>query len=212
MAASPAAVFDLNGTLTDPAAIGNPWKNAELGEAVLTRALQTAMAETMIGDFHEFSTHIQQALRMEIDRCGLDPGATDDALAQARELPAFPEVRAALRRLVDADWRLGVLTNSGADAGRRTLEAAGITGCFEWILGVDAVRLFKPHPDTYAYAASEIDTDITFVASHAWDLGGAGRAGFRTALVTRDRPRSKLFAEPDLVVADMGELADVLCP
>jgi 2-haloacid dehalogenase len=178
---------------------------------VLTTALQTATAETLIGDFHDFSAHIEQALRMEIERRGLNRRGIDDALGKSRELSAFPEVPAALGRLKDESWRLAVLTNSGAEAGQHTLEAAGLASCFEWILGVDAVRAFKPHPDTYAHAASEIDTDITFVTSHAWELGGAGRAGFQTALVTRGRLRSKLFAEPDLVVADMAELADALC-
>lgn len=114
---------------------------------------------------------------------------------------------AALRGLIDDGRKLAVVTNSGAQAGRRTLDAAGLAECFDRILGVDTVEAFKPHPDVYAHATREIGSEITYVASHAWDLAGAARAGFQTALVTRGQPRQQLFAEPSLVAADMAELA-----
>jgi 2-haloacid dehalogenase len=211
MAAHPTALFDLNGTITDPAAMGRPWNDGALGDCILTRALQTAMAETIIGGHHEFSSHIERALRIEIEVRGLDPAPISDALELAEHLPAFPEVPSSLRRLAGAGWRLAILTNSGAEAARRTLDRAGLTDCFERILGVDAVKAFKPHPDTYSYAAKEIAGDVTFVASHDWDIGGAARAGLRTALVTRGRPRSQIFAEPSLIATDLAGLADHLC-
>jgi 2-haloacid dehalogenase len=208
MATRATVVFDLNGTLTDPGAIGEPWDEDELGDGVLTRALQTAMAETILGAYHDFSAHIEDALRVEIALRGLDPARIADALEQASRLRPFPDVPDALRRLLAGGWRLAVLTNSGADAGRRALEAAGLAECFARVLGVDAVKAFKPHPATYAYAARELDSEITYVASHAWDLAGAARAGFRTALTTRDRTYPQAFGEPSLVVRDVAEFAE----
>jgi 2-haloacid dehalogenase len=215
VATDPTLIFDLNGTLTDPRVLGSPWEVPELGLAVLDRTIQSAMAETLFGAYHEFRQHLEGALREEVRRRDLDASRIDEALAEAQRLPPFPEVAAALHRLASAGHRLAVLTNSGAASGRRTLEAAGIDGCFEQILGVDAVRSFKPHPDTYAHALRELGAEtperVMLVAAHAWDVAGAQTAGLLGALVSRGGEVARaVFPEPDLVVADLQELAEQL--
>lgn len=215
MSTDPTLVFDLNGTLTDPRALGTPWEVPELGPAVLARAQQSAMAETLFGAFHEFREHIESALREEVRRRDLDTRRVDEALAEAQHLPPFPDVLPGLERLAAAGHRLAVLTNSGAASGRRTLEAAGIDGYFEEVLGVDAVRSFKPHPAVYAYALRQLGAEapesLMLVAAHAWDVAGARDAGLRGALVSRDgEVAPAVFPEPDLVVADLQDLAQRL--
>jgi 2-haloacid dehalogenase len=206
-------VFDLNGTLTDPAAIGGPWAAGDLGVAVLTAAVQSAMVDTILGDSRPFSDHIESALRDAASERGLDAGRIDEALEAARALPAYPDVSPALEAMTAAGHRLAVLTNSGADAGRRTLEANRLAERFERILGVDAVGSFKPHPAVYRYALDELDcdaTEVTFVSAHAWDLAGAAQAGMRTAFVMRDEPRASVYPRPDLEAADLLALAAAL--
>ena len=214
MAANSTLIFDLNGTLTDPSALGRPWRAPDLGGAVLTAAIQSAMAETLFGAYHEFNQHLEGALRAQVERRRLDESRIDDALELVRALPPFPEVQTALDRLTDAGHRLAVLTNSGAESGRRTLAAAGIDGYFEQILGVDAVRCFKPHPEVYAYALRELGGGpperVTLVAAHAWDLAGAKHAGFLGALVRRGGAGvPAVFPRPDFVVGDLLELAEL---
>jgi 2-haloacid dehalogenase len=212
-----AVVFDLNGTLTDLAALGAPWEAPELGPEVLDGAIRSAMAETLFGAYHEFREHLESALRVEVARRRLDERRIDEALAQAQRLPPFPDVRPALDRLRAAGLRLAVLTNSGAAAGRRTLEAAGLEDYFEAILGVDAVRMFKPHPDTYGHALAALGgldpATALMVAVHPWDLAGAKHAGLQTALVRRGgEPVPAVFPQPDLVVDTMAGLAGKLAP
>lgn len=182
-------VFDLNGTLTDPAAIGEPWTLPELGGAVLESALLSAFAETLTGAYHDLSEHVAAALRLQVARRSLDPELIEQGLQRAKQLPAFPEAAAALDHLREHGRRLAVLTNSGADAGRATLEAAGLADRFDAILGIDAVRRFKPHPATYRHALEALGerAETTFmVAAHAWDLAGARSAGLRTVWIARD--------------------------
>jgi 2-haloacid dehalogenase len=48
---------------------------------------------------------------------------------------------------------------------------------------------------------------------HAWDVAGAQEAGLLGALVSRDGELAPaVFPEPDLVVADLQELAERLEP
>jgi 2-haloacid dehalogenase len=186
-------LFDLNGTLTDPAGIGEPWRLPELGAEVLDAAVRGAMADALLGAHRPFAEHLRGGLETRVAARLLDAGRIDAAVERAAALKPFPDAAEALDLLRDAGRRLAVRTNSGAESGRRTLAAAGLDDRFERILGVDAVRTFKPHPATYRHAVGELRApaaDITMVAAHDWDLAGAAHTGMRTAWIGRggDRP------------------------
>ena len=203
-------LFDLNGTLTNPSAIGGAWDRPELGAEVLALAVQTAMVDTILEASRSFSEHIESALRHKVREHGLDPAPIDRALEMAAALPPFDDAAAALDELAGAGHRLAVLTNSGAEDGRRTLQANGLADRFTRILGVDAVGAFKPHPATYRYALDELGCDageVTFVAAHGWDLAGAAHAGMRTALVLRGGPPPTAYPQPDIEGADLAAVA-----
>jgi 2-haloacid dehalogenase len=203
-------LFDLNGTLTDPAAIGRVWGLPAIGAAVLARAVQSAMVDTILGHRRDFSAHIEAAVKDEVSRRRLDPAHIAGALEAAAALPVFPDTAPAIETLVSAGEELAVLTNSGAGPGRRTLAANGLATHFRRILGVDAVGVFKPHPATYAYALRELGCpadEVTFVSAHGWDLAGAMRAGMRTALVARDGAAPSAYPRPDIEAVDLRELA-----
>jgi 2-haloacid dehalogenase len=171
------------------------------------------MVDTSLGNSRPFTAHIEAAVRDVVSRENLEAGRVGEALKAAGALPPFPDTRPALEALVGAGHGLAVLTNSGADAGRQTLEANGLAEHFDRILGVDAVGVFKPHPDTYAYALQELGCDaaaVTFVSAHPWDLAGAAHAGMRTALVTRVEGASSAYPQPDIEVVDLRGLAVAL--
>jgi 2-haloacid dehalogenase len=177
---------------------------------VLAAAVQSAMVDTILGGSRPFTEHIEAALRDAVGERGMDARRIDEALEAARALPAYPDSAPALEALTAAGHRLAVLTNSGADAGRRTLEANALADRFDQILGVDAVGKFKPHPAVYRYALDELGCDareVTFVSAHAWDLAGAAQAGMRTAFVRRDEHRATIYPGPDLEAADLLALA-----
>jgi 2-haloacid dehalogenase len=204
-------LFDLNGTLTDPSAMGEPWGTPELGPAALDRAIGTAMVDALTGEYRPFSEHLRAAIIVEARRRALGLDRVDDALARAAALPLRPDVEAGLTALSGGGHRLAVLTNSGAEGGRATLESAGIADRFEAVLGVDAVRSYKPHPSTYRHALEALGApgdEVMLVAAHQWDVTGALRAGLRGAWIDRGgEPPSPVAATPDLRVTRLGELA-----
>lgn len=132
-------------------------------------------------------------------------------VAQIEKLRPFPEVPAALARL-RASFRIVVLSNGDPDM----LEAAkpyhGIP--FDAVISAAAAHAFKPHVATYTRAAEIMGVPldaVLFVANHAFDCIGAKSAGMHAAFVDRRRrPFGATPHQPDLVVADMTELADVL--
>jgi len=204
-------LFDLNGTLPNPAAIGEPWQVPDLGAGVLAAAVHTAAVDALTDRFRPFAEHIRGALEAAIRRRRLDLEKLDQAMERAAALPPYADADAALTTLASAGHRLAVLTNSGADSGRRTLAAAGLDAHFEAILGVDPVRSYKPHPSTYRYALEALGaaaSDVMLVAAHQWDVTGAKRAGLRTAWIDRDsEPFSAVGEPPDAQAPSLADLA-----
>jgi 2-haloacid dehalogenase len=200
-------LFDVNGTLTDPAGLGEPWGRPDLGLPILRAAQQTGMVDALLGTYRPFPEHVRAAIELEVRKAGLDAALVDRASERATHLDPFPDAAAALDLLRDDGHTLATLTNSGAEGGRRTLEAAGLADRFDRFLGVDAVRTFKPHPATYAHAIEELGVaphDIVLVAAHGWDVTGAKHAGLRTAWISRgEGTLSAMAPRPDVRADDL---------
>jgi 2-haloacid dehalogenase len=153
------------------------------------------------------------SVRQVMERAGI--AHTEDdvrALVAAIErLTCFPEVPAALAKL-HTKYKLAVLSNGDPDM----LEAAkahhGIV--FDAVISVAEANAFKPHRATYLMACRKLDTpphEILFVANHEFDCVGAKAAGLRTVFIDRRRrPFARWPHQPDLIVKDMTELADLM--
>jgi 2-haloacid dehalogenase len=210
-----AVLLDVNGTLTDPSAIGAVWARPDLGERVLQHAISTAMVAALLHDAERtFRDHLSAAIDVVAAAADLDPHTNAQALDSTASLPARPGAADALATLRDANLRIVALTNSGADGGRTTLKGCGLLPFIELVLGVDAASTFKPHPDVYAYALSELDEDpdrVVLIATHPWDLAGAAHGGMRTAWV-RHGPRAwpSVFPNPDVQADNLTDLAEAI--
>jgi len=198
-------VFDLNGTLTDTAALAAPWHGsapARFGPEVLDEAIAMSMVDTLTGQFRRFPDLLRGALVRRAALAGLSLGPVDEALEAAAALPARPEAAAALDHLREHDHAVAVLTNSAAVAGRHTLDAAGLLVRVDRIDGADAVRAYKPDPRVYALTVAP--EEAWFVAAHWWDVTGAARAGFRTAWISvDDAVLPETAATPEIAAPDL---------
>ncbi len=155
-----------------------------------------------------------RAVSHVMDRAGIT--YTQDEVAflvsQIETLKPFPDVIAALERLRGAGYKLAILSNGDRDM----LEAAKphIGFQFDKTISVQEAGYFKPHWKTYAKAEeilNEERTSILFVANHAFDCVGAKAFGMRTAFIDRrKRPFGQQPQQPDIIVANFKELADVL--
>lgn len=157
----------------------------------------------------------ERAVDYTLERAGIDH--TEDEVrwlvAQIETLRPFPDVPAAMERL-RTRFKIAVLSNGDPDM----LEAAkphhGIA--FDAVISVAVANAFKPHVATYTKAAElmlvRMD-EVLFVANHAFDCIGAKAAGMRTAFIDRrKRPFGRTPHQPDIVVADMRSLAEMMVP
>jgi 2-haloacid dehalogenase len=175
---------------------------------------ENSMIDALLGQAHTPYREIGHlSVRQVMDRAGI-AHTEDDArflVAAIERLRCFPEVPAALSRL-QARYRLAVLSNGDPDM----LEAArpyhGIP--FDAVISVAEANAFKPHHATYAMAARRLGVvadAVLFVANHEFDCVGAKAAGMRTAFIDRrGRPFARWKQQPDLIVAGMTALADLM--
>lgn len=155
-----------------------------------------------------------RAVSHVMDRAGITYSQDDVAwlVSQIETLSPFPDVIDALQRLRDSGYRLAILSNGDRDM----LEAAKphIGFSFDETISVQEAGYFKPHWKTYAKAEEilrEERTSILFVANHAFDCIGAKSFGMRTAFIDRrKRPFGQEPQQPDIIVENFKELADVL--
>jgi 2-haloacid dehalogenase len=137
--------FDLYGTLLDPAGLLDD-QHADLAQAALDDAVLQAMADTLTGEHRPFPEHLRAALERRLLVAGLGDAVLDAAMERARALPAFHDAAVALEILASGGYRIAVVTNSAADAGRTALAAAGLNGHIEAVVGADEAGALQARP------------------------------------------------------------------
>lgn len=211
-------LFDLNGTLLDPASIADALdgreRDAELAHGALDDAVGQAMADTLTGGFRPFTDHLGAALERRLALADRPTDVVAGALRRAKEMDPFPDAAAALERLSAAGLDVGVLTNSAADTAEAALQAAGLREHLGAVIGADAVGAYKPDARLYGHALAQLRVaadEACLVAAHGWDVHGARRVGLRAAWVARrERVLSTAWEPPDVRAADLAEAADAI--
>jgi 2-haloacid dehalogenase len=218
MAALRWVLFDLNGTLVDPSVLAQPLGDSAADEALIAQAFDDGVAHAMVvtltGDRAVFSDLVGAALRRRLVLAGRDAALADDALALLGSMPAFIEAPSALERLRGVGVRLGVLTQSAAEAAEGVLRFAGLRDRLDVVVSAPESGAFKPDPRPYRLALERIraePAEVAMVAAHWWDVAGAKRAGLRTGWVARrDIVLPEGVPEPDVRGRDLAEVADAL--
>ena len=194
-------IFDLNGTLLDPAGLLDP---PEIPIAALDEANMMAMVTVLAGRETTFKPLFEAALRRGLERAGREPVEVD-----LSTLPPYPDVPDALQSLRDAGFRLAVLTQSSVEASETALTNAGLREHFQHVLSAPESGAFKPEDLAYKAALEKLGaTDAWFVAGHWWDVAGAAFAGLKTAWVSRtDLAYPVAMPEPDFRATDIADVA-----
>lgn len=213
-------VFDLNGTLLDPAGLAAelppPLCTEATGLALLDDSVLQAMADTLVGGYRPFSEYLRAAVNRRLHLAGANAASdhAERALAAAARLPAYPEVAQALESLRSAGLRIATITNSPRKSAESALHTAGLSRWFEVVVGSDDARSYKPAPAVYRTGLERIGTEparACMVAAHGWDVHGANAVGMRTGWVSRKELRLlETYPAPDLRGGDVAEVSSQL--
>ncbi len=217
----PCLVFDVNETLLDLDSVAPPFERMFGDRAVMrewfAQVILYSQALSLAGDYVAFGELGGAVLKMVAATRGRGIGEAD--LREVREavasMPPHPEVPAALRRLKDAGFRMVTLTNNPNATCVRQLERAGLLSLFERQFSIDdAVRRYKPAPETYREVERALalpPSRLCMIACHTWDTLGAVAAGWHAALILRpgNAPLG-IGGQAGVVGNDLDAVADTL--
>lgn len=189
----------------DPSRLVTWWRRAHF---------ENSMIDALLGRTHTPYREIGRiSLSYTLERAGV-PHTQEEVkslVAEIERLQPFPDAVAALTRL-KKKYRLAILSNGDPDMLEAIKPHLGIA--FDRIISVAEAGCFKPHAAAYRKGAEIMGArpeEILFVANHAFDCVGAKASGMRAAFVDRrKRPFGDWPYQPDLVVSDLRELADLL--
>ncbi|BEU21093.1 haloacid dehalogenase type II [Paraburkholderia terrae] len=224
-----AVIFDAYGTLFDvhsvvaaaeqmfPGhgdALSQLWRQKQIEYTQLRTASDPAGAR-----YEPFWNITLDALRFSARKLGLALNAAGEKrlMDEYACLSAFPDVLPALRQLRDvrATGRaepigLAILSNGNPQMLDIAVKSAGMSGLFDHVLSVDAVRAFKPAPATYALGTQAFGVaarEIVFVSSNGWDASGANWFGYTVFWLNRQgAPAEELGVTPHGTGRSMSDL------
>lgn len=160
--------------------------------------------------------HIKRTLRL----IGLDEGELADRIssryAELRNsfLSLFPDAMPVLE-VLQARFRLGLITNGPADVQRQEIDTLKIAHFFDQVLIEGEFKAGKPSPEIFDAARlfSECAADEMLFVGNAYehDVQGAKRAGWRAIWLNRaaeEDPRTE--PRPDAIISNLYELCDWL--
>lgn len=215
--------FDVYGTLVDPLGMDAPLREhvGDLAERFAAtwrdRQIDWTFRRALMGRYVDFDVVTRDAFRVTAATLGVDLRTAEAGLLDVyRRLPAFADAAEGLIRLGEAGHRLVSFSNGVGATLRGLLTHARLMPPLSDVVSVDEVKTYKPSPVVYQLLVTRggLSADRTWlVSSNAWDVLGAKSAGLRAAWVRRS-PRAQWdgggIAEPDLVVASLGELPERL--
>lgn len=213
-----AVVFDLDGTLIeslpdirvatnhtlndfglDP--LDDRTTRGFVGKGARHLLAQALMYHGRIPDDHEIDTAYMRFLHHY-------------AKAPAEAGYVFPGVEDVLTELRDAGHVLAVCTNKPHKPSRQVLDAYGIGGFFDVLVGGDDIEKRKPHPDHLIETATRLDLDkdaIVFVGDSENDIQAAVAADIRSILLTYgycSLPHDSLGA--DIIIDGFSDVPDAI--
>lgn len=222
------SIFDAYGTLFDVAGAARIAAAGPGGE--MLAAIWPALAEdwrrkqleyswlrAVMGAHCDFWQVTEDGLDWAMEAARLNNAALRARLlALYRELPAYPEVPAALSALKAKGQRTAILSNGAPGMLDAAVRSAGIDGLLDAVLSVESVRVFKPHARVYALVTERFSCrpdEVLFVSSNGWDAAGAAAFGFRAVWVNRaGLPEDRLPARPLHRLSDLSTLPDLVAP
>lgn len=220
-----ACIFDAYGTLFDVTAtarraaeepgaqaLATRWR--ELADIWRAKQLQYTWLRAITGAHTDFWRVTEDSLDWAMEATGLsDAGLRARLLRLYRELDAYPETAETLAALKSAGHPTAILSNGSADMLADAVQSAGLEGCFDAVLSVDAVGVFKPARVVYDMVGARFGcapAEALFVSSNGWDAGAATGYGFTTVWVNRaDDPVDRLPWTPHHMVDDLRAIPDL---
>jgi 2-haloacid dehalogenase len=216
-----ACLFDAYGTLFDVSAaaralaaeLGPHWQ--PLADTWRAKQLNYSWLRSLMGAHADFWQVTADALDYAMEDRGLnDPGLRQRLLDLYFNLACYPEAPQMLRRLKEAGFVTGILSNGAPAMLEAACRSSGIAPLIDHLISVEDVGIYKPDPRIYRLAMERLVLPagaIAFHSSNGWDIHAGKRAGFYAIWINRSgQPPERLPNPPDVTLRSLEEVPSIL--
>ena len=198
-----AVVFDAYGTLYDIQSVAAVTEEAfpGYGEIITQiwriKQLEYTWLRSLMRRYEDFAVVTRESLAYTLRCLGLeyDTGAFECIMDKYLDLDLYPDALASLAAMKHN--KLAILSNGSPDMLNALVRNSGLDRVLDATISVDANKIFKPSPDTYALIEQTLripPSDVLFVSSNPWDACGAKAFGLNVAWIERVTPEAMALA------------------
>lgn len=215
-------IFDVNETLLDLTSMRSSVGDALGGREDLlplwfSTMLHYSLVDTVTKDYHDFGQIGVAALLIVAQNNDIEltsEQAKKAIITPLLTLPPHGDVKEGLAKLKAQGYKIVSLTNSSNKAVKAQFESAGLLSYFDERYSIEDIKIYKPDLRSYEWVLEKLNVkpeEAMMVAAHGWDVAGAKEAGLQTTFIARPgKALYPLAKQPDHVVKDVNELADIL--
>ena len=191
----------------DPVAFAREWH---------ARAAVYGMVANHIDAYETYYDLHRDALEYLLARAGVEVSndELDEMNAVYHDMEPFDDVRDGLRRLDEAGYAVGVISNGDPAMLESLVDVAEIDDVLAATVSADEIERHKPAVELYEHAADRLGTDpdsVVHVSNSQMDVQGAMNAGMQGVWINRqDAPAEPFGPDPDAVIDSIPELIEML--
>ena len=215
-----AIIFDAYGTLFDVNSaaekckekLGDKWEG--FANYWRTTQLEYTWLRSLMRRHKDFWQITEDSLDKSMNFYNIDNAMRSELLNLYKVLSPFTEVRDALNKLKQSNYKLAILSNGTPDLLNELVVSNQLKDIFDDIFSVEEVGIFKPDSKVYDLPINKYNiekNEVLFLSANTWDVSGAGNYGYNTVWVNRNNNIfDKLDFEPNQQISNLSELLDLI--
>ena len=215
-----AIIFDAYGTLFDVNSaaekckekLGDKWEG--FANYWRTTQLEYTWLRSLMRRHKDFWQITEDSLDKSMNFYNIDNSMRSELLNLYKVLSPFIEVRDALKKLKQSNYKLAILSNGTPDLLNELVISNQLKDIFDDIFSVEEAGIFKPDSKVYDLPINKYNiekNEVLFLSANTWDVSGAGNYGYNTVWVNRNNNIfDKLDFEPNQQISNLSELLDLI--
>ena len=215
-----AIIFDAYGTLFDVNSaaekckerLGDKWEG--FANYWRTTQLEYTWLRSLMRRHKDFWQITEDSLDKSMNFYNIDNAMRSELLNLYKVLSPFTEVRNALNKLKQSNYKLAILSNGTPDLLNELVVSNQLNDIFDDIFSVEEAGIFKPDSKVYDLPIDKYNiekNEVLFLSANTWDVSGAVNYGYNTVWVNRNNNIfDKLDFEPNKQISNLSELLDLI--
>ena len=215
-----AIIFDAYGTLFDVNSaaekckekLGDKWEG--FANYWRTTQLEYTWLRSLMKRHKDFWQITEDSLDKSMNFYNIDNAMRSELLNLYKVLSPFTEVRDALNKLKQSNYKLAILSNGTPDLLNELVVSNQLKDIFDDIFSVEEAGIFKPDSKVYDLPINKYNiekNEVLFLSANTWDVSGAGNYGYNTVWLNRNNNIfDKLDFEPNQQISNLSELLDLI--